>query len=371
MVRVLADKYLYQLASFLPVDVQLDFYDPEYGLPDSIDGIDALLIRTVTTIDEELLDRLPDSVKFIGTGSAGTDHVDTELLRERNIVFCSAAGCNARSVAEYVITAMLIWADHTSQLLPECRVGIVGAGHVGSAVKTMLERLDIPVIVYDPPRASREQDFITATLEEVLNADILSFHTPLTTTGPHPTKYWLDTDKLGTHKYGLIINTARGGVIEEEAVLRAHANGTVQNLIIDVWENEPVFNDELARVSFIKTPHIAGYSVQAKLQASRIICEEMNAHFGLDHPIRSTSSSNKIPVNLPNEIEDVTDIMGSLHPLLQYQRELTSLIGLPDDQKAYHFNKIRSESPLRDEFTTLQIPPSVVDRFPFLQIITT
>src|SRR5699024_7915341 len=163
-----------------------------------------------------------------------------------------------RAVAEYVTSALLIWADEKSRDLTECSVGIVGAGRVGSSLKNILDRLNIPVVAYDPPREQREPAFTSASLKGGLGADILTFHTPLTSAGTYPTLNWLNLDKLKNRSFDLVINTARGGVVNEQALLSAHSEGRVKDMIIDVWDGEPDFNDEFACKAFIKTPHIAG-----------------------------------------------------------------------------------------------------------------
>lgn len=369
MITIFADKHLYKLSSFLPSDVNLNFYDPQHGLPGQMNGADALLIRTVTKIDKETLDRLPDSLQFIGTGSAGRDHVDSRRLREKGITFVSAAGCNARAVAEYVASALLIWADEKSRNLSECTVGIVGAGHVGSSLKHLSDRLNIPVVACDPPRELREPSFASASPEEVLRADILTFHTSLTSTGAYPTLNWLNSKKLERHSFDLVINTARGGVVNEQALLAAHAEGRVKDMIIDVWDGEPDFNDELARKAFIKTPHIAGYSVQAKLNASRIIANKLSEHFGLAPVNHNSTSLAKKPIDIPDSASSISDVITSLHPILDYQEELTRLIGIESTQKGIRFNKIRAEFPLRNEYSTMDIPAPLFDRFPLLKTL--
>ncbi len=369
MITIFADKHLYKLDSFLPPNVQLNYYDPQNGLPEQMDGIDALLIRTVTKIDAVSLARIPESLKFIGTGSAGRDHVDTQLLREKGITFASAAGCNARAVAEYVATALLIWADEKSRNLSECSVGIVGAGHVGSSLKNILGRLNISVVVYDPPRELRDPHFVSAGIEDVLRTDILTFHTPLTPAGTHPTLNWLDSEKLYGRSFDLIINTSRGGVVNEQAVLSAHAEGKVKDMIIDVWDGEPVFNDELARRAFIKTPHIAGYSVQAKLNASRIIAEKLMECFKLSLPDTHAYPQAATQADIPDSVQSISDALACIHPILDYQKGLTGLIGTEPPQKRIGFNKLRTGFPLRNEYAAMDVPDLILDYYPSLKAL--
>ncbi|MGK7369362.1 MAG: NAD(P)-dependent oxidoreductase, partial [Candidatus Halalkalibacterium sp. M3_1C_030] len=335
MITVFADKYLYNIEKFIPADCELKLFSPSKGLPDNLEGTNALLIRTVTDIDEPLINRLPASLEFIATGSAGTDHVNKQLLDEKNIVFDHAAGCNSRSVAEYVATALLIWCEENAINPESLSVGIIGKGHVGTQVDRLLQNLGISTICYDPPKEEREEDFDSSTLDELLSADVLSFHTPLEQNGEYSTYHWLDEEKLSTKRYELIINTARGGVINEQALLKAFINGTVENFIIDVWENEPIFNDLIAGNAFLKTPHIAGYSKQSKLRASKMIGESLCNHFDLKMPDSNMedSAENFSISNTTLQSAQLTDILSKIHPIRDYEKGLNSLIGLPPREK--------------------------------------
>ncbi|HET6528094.1 MAG TPA: NAD(P)-dependent oxidoreductase, partial [Balneolaceae bacterium] len=258
MINVLADQYLYNIQSYLPENINLMLFDPAHGFPSEINSAHALLIRTVIPVDEQTLPDIPKNLQFVGTASAGTDHVDIKYLRENGITFADAAGCNARSVAEYVATAMLIWAEKRDQNLTTLTAGIIGAGNAGSRVIELLRKLEISTVAYDPPKEERDSNFKSASLNEVLECDILSFHTPLTTTGDYPTYHWLNGQKLSAFNFQLVINASRGGVIDEQALLNAFEKGMINDFILDVWENEPNFNQKSAEQAFIKTPHIAG-----------------------------------------------------------------------------------------------------------------
>src|SRR5699024_258862 len=169
---------------------------------------------------------------------------------------------------EYVATALLFWSEAKNMDLANCSLGIVGVGHVGRAVDKQARALGLNTVLYDPPRQQREPSFQSAEREEVLQCDILTLHTPLSRNGQYPTFHWLDTDFLQNYSFKLILNSARGGVVDEEALLKAAQRGGVEDYILDVWEGEPYFDDEIAQKAFIKTPHIAGYSLQAKTKAS-------------------------------------------------------------------------------------------------------
>ncbi|MGD8428020.1 MAG: NAD(P)-dependent oxidoreductase, partial [Balneolaceae bacterium] len=202
MINVLADRYLFNIQSYLPENINLILFDPAEGLPD-ISSVHALLIRTVIQINKTTLPAIPKSLEFVGTASAGTDHVDISYLESHGVQFANAVGCNARSVAEYVATALLIWSDQRQKTLTELSMGVIGVGNVGTHVIRLMNKLGVSTTAYDPPREQRDPTFSSNSLEELLATDILSFHTPLTRDGAHPTYHWLDTKKLIKQNYEL------------------------------------------------------------------------------------------------------------------------------------------------------------------------
>lgn len=369
MITVFADKYLYEIADFLPSEVDLHFYDPEPGLPTDNSSMDALLIRTVTKINSDTWQEIPENLQFVGTGSSGTDHMDIPFLQSHNISFADAGGCNARSVAEYVAVSLLLWADNFGINLREVSAGIVGVGQVGSQVDQILQSLEVDTILYDPPRADRDPDFQSAELGEVLRADVLTIHTPLNHHGDHPTYHWLDSRKLASAACDLVINSARGGVVDEKALLEASQTGAIQDFVLDVWEEEPVFDDIMARKAWIKTPHIAGYSIQAKKRASKLVAEALCRHFSLEMPDTANTMAggkdSKVYFN-QNQQTGLSEIISQLHPLRSYEKELEKLIGKADKEKGLRFNKLRAEFPLRDEFSYMSVPKDILVRYPVL-----
>lgn len=369
MVNVIADKHLVNIARFLPPAVNLTLYDPHAFSVDNIpDKADALLIRTVTKINPQTFPDFPDTLSFIGTGSAGTDHVDIEYLREKKISFAHAAGCNARSVAEYIAVALLIWADTKKVYIADYPVGIIGAGNTGTAVRNLLGALNIATVCYDPPRQEREPSFRSASLEEVLQCPILTFHTPLNKSGSYPTFHWLDDEKLGNRDYDLIINAARGGIVNETHLLKAYQKQTVGNFILDVWENEPLFDDAVARDAFIKTPHIAGYSIQAKNNASQLIANALCNHFSLSPPTNSVSQHSPKAIQSAH-FSSLTEALTALHPIVEYQQKLVKLIETLPDRKKIGFNKIRTHHPLRNELPFLKVSSNLKRAYPLLYLL--
>ncbi|MDR9415498.1 MAG: NAD(P)-dependent oxidoreductase [Gracilimonas sp.] len=363
MIHLLADHNLYKIKELVPSSVKLSLYNPACGLPD-LTGYDALFVRTVTQINEQTIPSIPKSLQFIATGSSGTDHLDNDYLQSQGITLANANGCNARAVAEYVITALLLWKVKYHQSRSIGTVGVIGIGKTGSAVINLLSKFDINTIQYDPPREERDPDFKSATLEEVLNCDILTFHVPLHKQNPHSTYHWLNEHKLSRHRYQLIINAARGGVIDEMALMKHFVKGTIQNYVLDVWENEPDFNSYVAKNAFIATPHIAGYSEQAKVNATRIICEKMATFFGLNYTKMQRYQDSK-KINLKDNSTDLTQIIRQLNPILDYQNALENTFH--DPQKMNTFQNIRNNFPYRFEYPSLSIPKKFIEQFTVLK----
>ena len=256
---------------------------------------DVLLIRSVTSINESLLSD-NNSVKFVGSATIGTDHVDQEYLAERNITFANAAGCSKHSVAQYVVTAILTlrpqyWQQSTKPLT----LGIIGLGNIGSTLAQYANDLGWKILGYDPLLAT--SDINNASLEQVLSqSDIVSLHVPLTdrkdtdaqdavsnsisnNVSDYPTRHLINTETLTLMSpHTMLINSARGPVIDA-AALEADIDATERQVVLDVFEHEPQISESLLSKLAIATPHIAGYTLEGKLRGTQIIydalCEKL------------------------------------------------------------------------------------------------
>ena len=256
---------------------------------------DVLLIRSVTSINESLLSD-NNSVKFVGSATIGTDHVDQEYLAERNITFANAAGCSKHSVAQYVVTAILTlrpqyWQQSTKPLT----VGIIGLGNIGSTLAQYANDLGCKILGYDPLLAT--SDINNASLEQVLSqSDIVSLHVPLTdkkdtdaqgavsnsisnNVSDYPTRHLINAETLTLMSpHTMLINSARGPVIDA-AALEADIDATERQVVLDVFEHEPQISESLLSKLAIATPHIAGYTLEGKLRGTQIIydalCEKL------------------------------------------------------------------------------------------------
>ncbi len=234
---------------------------------DVIDA-DILLVRSITSVNRALLEN--SRVTFVGSCTIGVDHIDTKFLEEQGIVWANAPGCNANAVIQYVFSAM-------AALKPQWRqktIGIIGAGNIGGRLYRRLKKLGVSCCVYDPFLTGADIADLT-TLNTVLDADIISCHTPLTKTGSFPSYHLLAEKELTQLRDDvLLINSGRGAVIDNNALLAELARRQL-SVALDVWENEPSINQDLLAQVALGTPHIAGYSLEGKEQGSFMIYQAL------------------------------------------------------------------------------------------------
>jgi erythronate-4-phosphate dehydrogenase len=247
---------------------------------ETVKNAEMLFVRSVTRVDKNLLDNT--AVKFVGTATIGTDHIDIGYLNKKGIQFASAPGSNAQSVAEYVACALCTIFHGDRQTLSKKTIGIIGAGNVGSRVLRMAKALGLQCLVNDPPleQSTRVKDFVS--LEEILRtADIITLHVPLSLSGPYPTFHMVDETFLEKMKLGAaLINSSRGKVVDEKALHRLR--NKLGSVVLDVWENEPSINLQTLALADIATPHIAGYSFDGKVRGARMIFEAAAAYLKID-----------------------------------------------------------------------------------------
>lgn len=239
-----------------------------------VQDADVLLLRSVTRANAELLES--SRVRFMGTATIGTDHIDTEYLAQRNITWASAPGCNADAAAQYSLAMAWLACERLGRDLRDQSVGIIGHGNVGGRLHRMLDALGIPSVSCDPPLSDAgQQGFVS--LDEALDQPVVSLHVPLTCEGPYPTFHMLKARTLSRMAEGtLLVNSSRGDVVDGESLLRQLENGRIC-AALDVWPNEPELDLKLLRSTIISTPHIAGYSLQGKhnglLMVYRAFCD--------------------------------------------------------------------------------------------------
>ncbi|NWB90989.1 4-phosphoerythronate dehydrogenase PdxB [Pseudomonas agarici] len=224
---------------------------------------DVLLVRSVTPVSRELLEG--SAVRFVGTCTIGTDHLDLDYFQEAAIHWSSAPGCNARGVVDYVLGSLLTLAEIEGAELSRRTYGVIGAGEVGGRLIKVLRGLGWKVLVCDPPRQAVEGgDYVE--LEQIIEqCDVISLHTPLTRSGAMSTWHLLDRQRLEQLKPGTwLINAARGPVVDNAALRDVLLEREDLQAVLDVWEAEPQVDIELAELCVLGSPHIAGYSLDGK-----------------------------------------------------------------------------------------------------------
>lgn len=247
--------------------------------PRQLAGVDVLLVRSVTRVDQALLAGSP--VRFVGSCTAGLDHVDQAWLARSGIHFAHAPGANAPSVVEYVVSALAALAERGKGIGPGNSVGIIGLGNVGGRLYRVLDRLGFDCLGYDPLLPDRGDYRRAANLEETLCQDIVSLHVPLTGQGSYPTHHLLAEDALRQLDSGaVLINTSRGAVVDNGALLRVLAARDDLSTVWDVWEGEPALDPALLQRVDLATPHIAGYSDDGKLRGTEMVSRQLCAWLG-------------------------------------------------------------------------------------------
>ena len=312
---------------------------------------DILIVRTRTCCNQALLEG--SKVRLVLTATIGYDHIDTAYMRQAGIEWHNCPGCNANSVAQYVHACLLLLQDERGLCLSETTLGIVGMGHVGRAVLEWVSRLRLKhILVCDPPlehdgKAAPQGCEWSSMAQLQSEADVLTLHVPLTREEPYPTCHLIDAAFLsGLVRPCTIINAARGGVVDEQALTAAMRQGKVANAIIDTWENEPLLSRTLLNNVYIGTPHIAGYSADGKANASRTCLEAVCRHLG--RPVPFAVEPPALPSDYKGYCPEAPH--GSLsekgQPLYFYnpQRDSMLLKACPDA-----FERLRGEYPLRRE----------------------
>lgn len=318
--------------------------------PTHLQGADVLLTRSVTRVDRALLEG--SHVRFVGSATAGVDHIDLDALDDLGITFAHAPGCNARAVTEYVLTATFGHGE------PRGAVGIVGYGQIGRRLAAALRALGQTVHVCDPPRAQaghRDEDY--RSLAELLHAcQTVTLHVPRIHDGPHATRHLIDGAALNLLREGsLLINTSRGDVIDHRA-LKTWLDAQRGEAILDVWEGEPHLDAHVlghARVR-LATPHIAGYTVEGKARGTAMLHAALCEAF--DEPLTFTEqdvTGTHACVSASFD-DDVGAVLRAVHPLTSIDRATRDLLRIEPIARASAFERLRREYPLRRELSAFE-----------------
>ncbi|MFH0880916.1 MAG: 4-phosphoerythronate dehydrogenase [Lentisphaerota bacterium] len=338
-------------------------------LPDSairasdLKDVDALIVRSKTPIKEALLENT--KVCFVGTATAGTDHMDLDYLDHMMIAWCAAPGCNANSVSEYVTSALLCLVQRHGLELAGRKIGVVGLGQVGSRVLVKAEALGMKALRNDPPLQLVTKDPEFLPLEYLLqDSDIITLHVPLATKGPFPTWHMADCRFFARMKPGCIfINASRGECVVSDDLLHAMEHGVVARAIMDVWENEPSIPVELLKKADLGTPHIAGYSFEGRLNGTLEVYRQA-CHFFEVEPTWNPEVDESLFPKAPQVTIDARgksdeavlwELVRKVYNIEADDQALRS--GPLDDENAFgkHFENLRKSYAARREFSAVQV----------------
>jgi erythronate-4-phosphate dehydrogenase len=323
-----------------------------------------LIVRSVTKVDKTLLKNTP--VKFVGTTTIGTDHIDINYLKENSIAFADAKGCNAYSVAEYVIASLVHLAVEYNFRLKEKNIAIIGVGNIGSKVAVFAEALGMNVLLNDPPlqRGGDKRKFVE--LDQALNADIVTLHVPLNKQGIDKTYHLFDDEILNRINNGaILINTSRGSVIDNVALFDLNKKKNLRT-VLDVWENEPDISVDLLDNVMIGTPHIAGYSHEGKVNGTLMIYNSLCEYLGERksfQPRQENFPGDKIILEHPTSIEhSLNTAISKIYDVKKDSEMLKKVSSMKKHERGLFFSKLRKNYPIRREFNNYTIQLNKEDK---------
>ncbi len=366
--KIVADQQIPHVAQAFSAFAEMTLCNGREITAEKIQHADVLILRSVTVVDANLLEG--SQVKFVASATSGLNHIDLDYLQGNDIGFAHARGSNARSVAEYVLSSLFVLADQNDFKFKDKTVGVIGCGEAGSRVIELLETMGVKTIMNDPPlkdSSGKDEsgDRQYRDIKEIFSADIITLHVPLTSDGPYPTQNLLDMEFLSQLNDDVIlINTARGGVINEAALKNHLACHKDMKVVLDVWEDEPDIDLDLLTQSDIGTPHISGYSTDGKIRATEMIFESICEYFKLDYkwnPVFELPAANSLELPLGSDIDDQDAIQMAILASYDVRGDSASLRQLPGisiEQRGQYFDELRKNYPVRREFpaTVFHLP---------------
>ncbi len=284
MIKLLADASLPNLEILFQTPFKLTCYDHADMLQSELPHHDVLLCRSTLHVTPTLLEHA--NLTCIATASSGTCHINKKEVEQRGITLIDAKGCNAEAVRDYMLStfAYLKQNDLLPHHISKLTVGVMGVGEVGSCIVHMLKQLGTRVVCYDPLKAEREPDFQSSSFDAFTQCDVLCIHANLHDDGENPTRHILNAQFFEAIKpNAILINAARGGLLDEQVLLSCSKPFT---FCTDVYQNEPNIHPALLKRATLCTPHIAGHSIEAKINAVLKTSEAIHTLYGLRPPPR-------------------------------------------------------------------------------------
>jgi|SRR5574344_52793 erythronate-4-phosphate dehydrogenase len=359
--KIVCDNKIPFLKGVLEPYAEVVYLPGSQTTPDVVRDADALITRTRTICNEQLLKG--SSVKVIATATIGFDHIDTSWCESHGIVWKNAPGCNSWSVKQYIAAALCTLARRFGFRFEDMTLGVVGVGNVGSKVAEVASLLGMKVLMNDPPRARRSDvphiegcgGFVS--LDEIISgSDIITLHVPLSREGEDATWHLFDAARIGRlRKTQILMNSSRGPVVDNKALKAALKSGSIRAGVLDVWENEPDLDRELIDLLSITTPHIAGYSADGKANGTMASVRTVARYLGL--PLADWSPSG-IPAPV-QPLEFTLDATGKSEQEVLSEAVLYTYNILEDDAKLRSnpelFEKLRGDYQVRREFTAFTL----------------
>lgn len=334
---------------------------------DALTDADALMVRSVTKVNEALLG--DKAIKFVGTATAGTDHVEQSWLTQAGIGFSAAPGCNAIAVVEYVFSALLMLAERDGFALADRTVGIVGVGNVGGRLQKRLEALGIKTLLCDPPRADNGDEGDFRSLDElVAEADVITFHTPLYKEGQYKSLHLADEALIRRLKPGtILINACRGPVVDNAALLKCLEEGQNLSVVLDVWEPEPDLNLALLDKVDLGTSHIAGYTLEGKARGTTQVFEAYSQFIGQPQEVALSTllpapEFGRISLHGPLDQPTLKRLAHLVYDVRRDDAPLRKVAGIPGE-----FDKLRKNYLERREWSSLTVECDDADAAELLQ----
>lgn len=308
---------------------------------------DALLVRTRTFCNRDLLEG--SSVKFVGSVTIGHDHIDADFCNKRGIEWVNAPGCNSGGVQQWIAAALLQISKSKGINLKGKVLGVVGVGNVGRKVVEVGLALGMNVLCCDPPRKRDENlaDFVDISVI-AQQADFVTFHVPLTSSGVDATYHMVNSELLNSFKSGVaFLNSSRGEVIDTQSLVESINSKKIAAVALDVWENEPSISHELLSLVDIATPHIAGYSLEGKINGTVMVVDALSRFFNLGiHPWLQSQN----PTNKKELLINPTSVVDAISKTYNIMNDETVF------RKSFHeFEKFRSDYNLRREFSGFKV----------------
>jgi len=315
---------------------------------------DVLLIRSVSSIDERLL--RGSSVQFVGSATIGIDHVDADYLRRAGIRWCHAPGCNADAAAQYTLALISLLAQKSQRDLCSMTAGIVGLGNVGSRLRTLLSIVGIKqILACDPPLANSGQTGLV-DMHQIVECELVSFHVPLTLDGPHRTQHLGNSSFFSKLNPGtLVVNSSRGTVLETTALNDWLGQGKGQ-AALDVWPEEPNIDASLLEKVTVATPHVAGHSLEGKLNGTRMLFRQFLDWQGIQPPgPLAPHPADPVPIVI-SPAESLQQVVLAACPVEEDDRLMRECLRVNGQISAIEFDAMRKIYRNRRDFAGILLP---------------